>query len=108
MTKFARKCDITGEGMNEGFIVLDGMYYIKHEKDLVKWLRENYTEAVYEDYSDDYEFNTSSLTKRYFSEVESDEEVAELSYLNGIHYWTEWEDDDYEWEEIDGKLIEIE
>ena len=38
MTKFARKCDATGKGMNEGFCVLDGHKYFSEEKYLIEFL----------------------------------------------------------------------
>ena len=37
--KYARKCDITSEGMNEGYCILDGMMYIKYEKDMINILK---------------------------------------------------------------------
>ena len=37
---FPRKCDITNEGMWEGYCIQDGLMYIKYEKDLIKHLRE--------------------------------------------------------------------
>ena len=38
--KYARKCSITGEGMNEGWLQGDGEQYFKYEKDVISWLRE--------------------------------------------------------------------
>ena len=38
--KYARKCDVTGEGMNEGYCIQDGLMYIKYEKDMIKHIRE--------------------------------------------------------------------
>jgi hypothetical protein len=29
-----KKCDVTGEGMWEGYCIQDGMMYIKYEKDM--------------------------------------------------------------------------
>ena len=37
---WARKCDITGQGMNEGFCIEEGMMYIKYDKDMIKHLRQ--------------------------------------------------------------------
>ena len=34
--RYARKCDITNEGMNEGWFTSDDTY-IKYEEDLIKW-----------------------------------------------------------------------
>jgi hypothetical protein len=87
MTKFARKCDATGKGMNEGFCVLDGHKYFSEEKHLIEFLREG---------------NTNS-------DIVCDKELLEEAYKNEVYYYTEWEDeDDYEYELVDGELIEIE
>ena len=64
MELFARKCDVTGVGMNEGWVVGDGEYYIANEGDAIKWCLDN----GYESQEDAYK----------------DEAV----------YWTAWEDDD--------------
>ena len=34
--KYARACDITGKGMNEGYCIGDGNMYIKYEVDLYR------------------------------------------------------------------------
>lgn len=34
--RYARKCDVTHEGMNEGWFTSDDTY-IKYEEDLIKW-----------------------------------------------------------------------
>ena len=60
MTKFARKCDATGKGMNEGFCVLDGHKYFSEEKHLIEFLREG---------------NTNS-------DIVSDKELLEEAYKN--------------------------
>ena len=41
--KYARKCDITNEGMNEGYCIQDGLMYIKYEEDMIKHLRKKVT-----------------------------------------------------------------
>jgi len=77
--KFARKCDITGEGMDKGWCIGDGEMYIKYERDAL-------AEAVRHGYTD-------------LSEAFDD----------GLMYWTEWEVPfDYQYEVIDGVLTEIE
>jgi hypothetical protein len=85
MEKFARVCDITNEGMNEGYCIGDELMYIKHEKDFVQHLK-------------DIKFSDEELT---------DEELVELAYEEEYYYWTEWEelDDDYYYLE-DGTLVE--
>ena len=71
--KYARQCDVTGEGMNKGFCIGDGAMYIKSEKHMIEHIT-NDTEydSLEEAYDDDY------------------------------YYYTEWEDeDDYQYEEVE-------
>jgi len=85
---YARQCDITGEGMNEGYCIQDGHIYIKYVEDMIKHLRE-----VNEETSMD------NIT---------DEELLNVYYDDDYYYWTEWEcEDDLQYEEVNGKLIEI-
>ena len=67
---YARKCDITGLGMNEGFVMEDSFdaYYIKMKKDLIKSLR------TYEEYN----------------EIEDDEQMLEKAHADEMYYWTQW------------------
>tara|TARA_Y100001938_G_C7937306_1_gene352458 strand:+ start:117 stop:401 length:285 start_codon:yes stop_codon:yes gene_type:complete len=67
---WARVCDITGEGMNEGYVLEDGTCIIKYEKDLIKELRD----------MGDEEYNNAS-----------DEFILKEAYENEVYYWTEWE-----------------
>lgn len=75
---FARKCSVTGEGMNSGWIVNDGDYYFKNEKDAL----------------------AHAISMGY--------ESLDEAYENEEFYYTEWTDEgDYEYEIIDGELVEI-
>jgi hypothetical protein len=86
MKKFARKCSVTSEGMNDGYVYLDGDMYFKYEKDLVAHLR-----GLCED--------NNEL---------SDEFLLKESYDLEEYYYTEWDDeDDYEYQMINGILTEI-
>jgi len=92
--KYARKCDITGEGMNEGYIVLPrvivdvGSMCVKYEKDLIALIR-SWNVDENNELSDDF--------------------ILSESYQNGEYYWMEWEcPTDFQYEEVNGKLIEIE
>lgn len=66
--KFARKCDITGEGFNDGYCINDGEMYIKHEKDLIAHLRSLEGDT---DLSDFY--------------------LLEEGYKVGAYYYSDWE-----------------
>jgi len=79
--KFARKCSITGEGINAGFVIDDGEFYLKDDVQILdNWIKEKTEYADRnEAYNDDY------------------------------YYYTEWEDEsDFQYEMIDGVLTEIE
>ena len=72
--------------MNEGYIVGD-CTPVKYEKDLIALIRS----------WGDKEFNTAS-----------DEYILAESYKEEEYYYTEWEDEsEHQYEEINGKLIEI-
>lgn len=82
--KYARQCSITGEGMNEGWLQGDGEQYFKYEKDVIHWL------------------------KGWYGWVLEDNELIEKAVERDILYWTTWEDEsEHQYEEINGKLIEI-
>lgn len=81
--RYARSCSVTGEGMNEGYVFSDGEFYAKDEESAkVIALRE---------YGVDLE--------NMWSDDDNDDWVV---------YWTQWDDeDDYQYEEVNGVLIEI-
>jgi hypothetical protein len=88
MEKFARKCSATNVGMNEGYVVNDGDEYFANKSDLVKWLRDRNVDE-YNELSDEF-----LLTEAYSLEE---------------YYWTEWYDEeDHQYEMINGVLTEIE
>jgi hypothetical protein len=89
--KYARRCSVTGEGMNEGWVWFDGMFYTKYEKDTIKHLRRDWVKATGKN-----------------SEEWSDDEMLEMAVSDEVLYWTTWEDEsEHQYEEINGKLIEI-
>ena len=78
--KFARKCDATGKGMNEGYCIQDGGMYIHSEVDMLKHLEEH-------------------------TAYESMEEAFQNEYC----YWTEWTDlDEDGYYLADGTFIDTE
>ena len=84
--KYARKCSVTGEGMNEGYLVNDDTC-VKYEADLIKLIR--------------------SWNVDEYNEL-SDEFILDESWQHEEYYWTEWEcPTDLQYEEVNGKLIEI-
>lgn len=83
-TLFARKCTITGVGMNEGWVLPEHGICIAKEEDCLKWLNSHWNMTI--------------------------EEAFEFSEENGgdKFYWTQWDDpSDFQYIEIDGMLYEI-
>ena len=88
MEKFARKCDATGKGMNEGYVVGDGELYFGNEEDLLYHLREL-----------DWEDCNGLKSK----DLEVDQ-LLEYFYNENYYYYTEWDefDIDDEYYDADG------
>ena len=85
MEKFARRCDITGRGMNEGYVVGSGDLYFSEKEHLVEWLKDVAKEE--------------SLT------FESDKLMMEHYYDEELYYYTEWDEvDEDEWYDEDGSV----
>lgn len=81
MEKFARRCDATGRGMNEGYVVGDGEMYFSEKEHLLEHLKKiNNWCGV----------NVKSL----LSDVFSDDELLEYFYEQEYYYYTEWEEVD--------------
>lgn len=92
---WARKCDITGQGMNSGYCINDGGMYIKYESDMIKHLRE-----VEKSGNPDYD----ALVKEGRL---TDEFLLEDYYKNDYYYYTDWEcNTDIQYAEVDGKMYE--
>jgi hypothetical protein len=81
MEKFARRCDATGKGMNEGYVVGDGELCFSEEKHLIDHLR-----------------------SRGGMDGLSDEFILSEAYEQDEYYYTEWDfyDIDDEWYDAEG------
>ena len=76
--KFARKCSLTGEGMNKGWVISDGDDYAKYEEGAVELVERMGYNSIQEAYDDNFV------------------------------YYTTWEDEsDFQYELVDGELEEI-
>lgn len=80
---FARECSITGEGMNEGWVINGGNMYIKYEDDAKAFVEREWGMTIDEAYNDDED-------------------------SDGFYY-TEYEDmpDDYQYKIVNGQLTDI-
>jgi hypothetical protein len=75
---FARKCDVTQKGMNAGYVFGDGAFYCKYKKDALKEVLKDGFKSLEDAYDKDY------------------------------CYYTEWDEEDYQYAMVEGKLVEIE
>lgn len=93
--KYARKCDLTNKGMNEGYCINNGEMYIKEQSDMIAHLRELEKKGnpEYEQLVQEGRLTDDFLLNDYY---ESD-----------YYYWTEWDDvdDDYHYLE-NGTYVE--
>jgi hypothetical protein len=69
MEKFARKCDVTGRGMNEGYVFGDGEMYASDKESAIKLAIENYG---YDNLSDAYDDDVCYYTE--WDEINENEE----------------------------------
>ena len=91
---FARQCDATGKGMNEGYCFLEGEMYFSEEKYLIAHLRGLEWEDCNGENSKD---------------IESDSDLLEFFYDEDVYYYTEWEQDDHQYYlDPEGNLQELE
>ena len=82
---YARQCDITGEGMYEGWVVDGGLMYFKYESDAIAYCQNELKMTLAEAYED-----------------------SEDNGGDGF-YWTAWEDEsDFQYILVDGVLVDYE
>ena len=115
---FARKCDYTEKGMNEGYVFIDDTCMEDDRELLIKELRkdrEGILDSVPKNLQDIAGYDNSTYitvvelvelalkVAKAHNNSETDEELCDIAYAVDYYYWTEWEDE-FEWEEINGEL----
>ena len=83
MTKYARRCDATGRGMNEGYVCGDGELYFVEVTDLLIHLR-----------TLDWEDCNGNKS----TDCVTDDELMEFFYNEEYYCYTEW--DEYDIDEV--------
>ena len=86
MKKFARRCDATGKGINEGWVWGEGTYYTSTVENTIAELRSDIQDGAY----DFDEVGADELLKL------SDDQLLQYAYDNDVLYYTEWEEIDDE------------
>jgi hypothetical protein len=115
MKTFARKCDITNEGMNEGWVWGDGTFYTKHLKDTLNECRKDREHIIADicslsaesvnDYSKWGE--TADAIDRVKANADTDEDLLFIGFQTDYLYFTEWDKDDHQYQKKNGLIIEI-
>lgn len=83
MEKFARRCDATGRGMNEGYVVGAGDLHFSEKEHLIEWLK--------------------GVSKEDNITFDSDKDMMSHYYNDDLYYYTEWEEvDEDEWYDENG------
>tara|TARA_R110000868_G_scaffold228171_1_gene481132 strand:+ start:634 stop:939 length:306 start_codon:yes stop_codon:yes gene_type:complete len=90
MNKYARKCDATGIGMNEGFVVGDGELYFSKKQHLIEYLR-----------GVDWEDSNGVSS----SDMDTDDDLMDYFYNEEFYYYTEWEEIDDEIYPVDSSDV---
>lgn len=83
MEKFVRVCDVTGRGMNEGWVWGDGTFYTSTKEITVSELRDDI-------FCGAYDFDEVGASKLL---AMSDDDLLQYAYDNDVLYYTEWDDE---------------
>ena len=121
--KYARKCDVTGNGMNEGWCWGDGLFYTstlqttlsecRNDRDFIlKVIVNNELGGELHELdsvqSEDDLTELESAVERAKKGMETDEDLLLIGYHTDYLYYTEWEcDDDIQYQEVNGVLTKI-
>ena len=113
VTKWARRCDVSGKGMMEGWVWLDGSYYTSTEDITLRKCREERESILFNlsestELQDPYQYEAfNEALQRASVNLDTDKDLLLLGYQSGYLYYTEWAnaldiEDEMQWVEIDG------
>jgi hypothetical protein len=83
MEKFVNRCDITGKGMNAGWVWGDGTFYTSTQEVTIAELRSDIKDGAY----DFDEMGAERMLEM------TDDELLQYAYDNDVLYYTEWDDE---------------
>jgi hypothetical protein len=99
-TIYLRRCDITGEGMNSGWVFSNGSFYIKHDCDVLAELRRDRAYILHDIEDVDIDMVQDPMRFAEFEQArgralankDTDEDLRILAYQTDYGYYTEWEE----------------
>ena len=115
--RYARRCDITGKGMNEGWVWCDGAFYVKSiddalaecvkDKDeIIRILKMHDYEVINHIDDEQAEEFSNTCNKVIDGKELTPQELLDVAYAMDYCFWTNWyetlEEDD-QWYTEDGK-----
>ena len=102
MKTFARKCSVTVELFNEGYVWYDGDFYTKDETTTANEIRKCLADGTMLD--------ALPMTASHLLTIEDDRTLISLVWEIDEYsiYYTEWEEDDHQYAvDADGNEIEL-
>jgi len=103
--KWARRCDVTGKGMNSGWVWGDGMHYIKNQDDAMNecWKDRFDIKEILFSYIDDMKI--PNLSKRFQSETINKIDTI-VEYFKDVSF-TSYTDEDVQYDKFTGRLPKL-
>lgn len=100
-TLYRRRCSVTGEGMNSGWVFGDGAFYIKYDRDVLAELRKDRAHILHdiEDVKIDMVQDPERFVEfeqardRALLSKDTDEDLRTLAYQTDYGYYTEWDEE---------------
>ena len=103
MKTFARKCSVTGELFNEGYVWHDGEFYTKDETTTANEMRRRLRKGALLD--------VLPTSASHLLTIEDDYTLISIIYemTDGDIYYTEWDEDDHQYAvDSEGNVTELE
>ena len=108
--KYARKCDVSGKGMNEGWVWGDGVFYTSTKEITLAECRKDKEHILYGlknlgcelDELDNVQTKEDleelqSAIENTDSNKETDSDLLNIGYYTDYLYYTEWEEIEDDW-----------
>lgn len=119
---WARKCMVTGQGMNSGYVWGEGDFYCIDDDKIAfaefradrDYILSNIPVNIediknFDDYCKYDNDDCLQAIERAKQNKETDKDLRTLSYLFGLHYYTEWlDEEDIQYIEVNGVVTEYE
>lgn len=121
MKKWARQCDVTKKGMNEGWVWAEGAFYTNTLEDTLSECRKDRDSILHDHLAGVQDINDiqdPSMWPQFLRAVnaaergvETDDDLLTIAYQCNLLYFTEWyenDEDEFMFEELeDGTIVAL-